>query len=279
MADRPSSEDHADMPRILYGTAWKKEQTAVLVTAAIRAGFRGIDTACQPKHYHEAGVGEGIAACLGSELSRADLFLQSKFTSLSGQDRASVPYDPRAALALQVAQSFERSLQNLRTTYLDSLVLHSPLETMKDTLEVWHAMESIVASSRLHRIGISNCYELATLRRLYDAARIKPSVVQNRFHAESGYDRDIRVFCRAHDITYQSFWTLTANPQLLASNAVKLAAARNRCTPAQVLFRYLSHEGVVPLTGTRSATHLHEDLAIFDFELTQGEREAITSLL
>ena len=52
------------IPTIIYGTAWKKDRTAALVEQAIGLGFRGIDTACQPKHYNEAGVGDGVAACL-----------------------------------------------------------------------------------------------------------------------------------------------------------------------------------------------------------------------
>lgn len=52
------------VPEIIYGTAWKKDRTAALVEQAIRLGFRGLDTACQPKHYHEPGVGAGLAACL-----------------------------------------------------------------------------------------------------------------------------------------------------------------------------------------------------------------------
>ena len=53
---------YTKMPALIYGTAWKKERTAELVMAAVKAGFRGIDTACQPKHYHEAGVGEALIA-------------------------------------------------------------------------------------------------------------------------------------------------------------------------------------------------------------------------
>src|SRR5215470_352892 len=97
----------APIPRIIYGTAWKKTRTAELVSMAVRCGFRGVDTACQPKHYDEAGVGAGIATCLDEGLRRADLFLQTKFTPLSGQDPNRVPYDPRAPLADQVAQSFQ----------------------------------------------------------------------------------------------------------------------------------------------------------------------------
>src|SRR5690348_12679480 len=86
------------VPRIIYGTAWKKERTQALVRQALRQGFRGIDTACQPKHYDEAGVGAGIAACLEDGLQRTDLYLQSKFTTVSGQDPARIPYDPQASL-------------------------------------------------------------------------------------------------------------------------------------------------------------------------------------
>ena len=71
-------------PYLIYGTAWKKEKTASLVTQAIHAGFRFIDTACQPKHYNENGVGLGIQTAINSlGLSRGDIFIQTKFTSLS----------------------------------------------------------------------------------------------------------------------------------------------------------------------------------------------------
>ena len=83
-------------PGILYGTAWKQQDTARLVTLAIRQGFRGIDTACQPRHYDEAGVGAGVAAALGGALIRSELYLQTKFTPVSGQDPTQTPYDPTA---------------------------------------------------------------------------------------------------------------------------------------------------------------------------------------
>lgn len=266
-------------PAILYGTAWKKEQTAGLVRMAIEHGFRGIDTACQPKHYDEAGVGEGVAACLGSTLARADLYLQTKFTPVDGQDPQRIPYDPRAPLEEQVAQSFRVSLRNLRTSYVDGLVLHSPLASSARTLQAWRAMEAIVDSGGARQIGISNCYDLEQLERLCSAARIPPAVVQNRFYAQTGYDRQIRAFCRERSIVYQSFWTLTANAHLLAHRNVQALAAAYARTPAQILLRYLTQIGVVPLTGTRSPQHMSEDLAIFDFELGPDELAAVDSLL
>src|SRR5579862_5819499 len=102
-------------PDFLYGTAWKEDRTAALTELAIHAGFRGIDTANQRKHYFEAGVGKGLAAAYRAGIvTRADLFLQTKFTYQRGQDHR-LPYDPEARLAVQVAQSVASSLEHLGT--------------------------------------------------------------------------------------------------------------------------------------------------------------------
>src|SRR5271156_4247762 len=86
------------IPGIIYGTAWKKADTERLVTLAIQQGFRGIDTACQPKHYNELGGGNALAQCQAEGLLRADVYLQTKFTSVSGHDPNRIPYDPKAPL-------------------------------------------------------------------------------------------------------------------------------------------------------------------------------------
>ena len=266
-------------PRIIYGTAWKKADTARLVTLAIQTGFRGIDTACQPKHYDEAGVGTGVAAGLGPGLTRADLYLQTKFTSLSGQDPDRIPYDRQATLPDQVAQSVKASLTNLQTDYLDCVLLHSPMPTMAQTQAAWRALEAFVDAGKVRQLGISNCYRQDDIKSLYEGARIKPAVVQNRFYADTNYDRDIRSYCDRHQIIYQSFWTLSANPQLLAHKTLTAPAAMHLRTPAQILFRYLTQIGVVPLTGTKSGAHMREDLSIFEFQLSNEELRAIDARL
>ncbi|MGY6215244.1 aldo/keto reductase family protein [Methylolobus aquaticus] len=267
------------VPRIVYGTAWKGERTADLVEQAVSIGFRGIDTACQPKHYHEPGVGEGLARALNAGLARTELYLQTKFTPLPGQDPARIPYDPHASLSEQVAQSFERSLRNLRTDYLDGLILHSPLPDARQLMEVWQAMERIFDAGGARQLGISNCYEVDQLDQLWQAARVKPAIVQNRFYDATGYDREVRALCRRCDILYQSFWTLTANPQVLTHNSLQTLAAHYRRTPAQIFFRYLTQSGIIPLTGTTTAAHMREDLEIFGFALRDSECELVTRCL
>ena len=267
------------MPWIIYGTAWKKDSTAALVEQAVSLGFRGIDTACQPKHYNEAGVGDGVTACQQLGIDRSELYLQSKFTPLTGQDPTQVPYDAKASLDEQVAQSFQTSLKNLQTTYLDCLILHSPLANQRQTEEVWQAMEQIFHSGGARQLGISNCYDLQQFKLLYRNAKVKPAVIQNRFYAETQYDRTLRDFCQQQQIIYQSFWTLTANPKVLAHATLQSLATKYQRSSAQVFFRYLNQINIIPLTGTTSKTHMKEDLAIIDFELTAEEYKSVGNLL
>ncbi|MBF0589597.1 MAG: aldo/keto reductase [Magnetococcales bacterium] len=266
------------MPPLLYGTAWKEARTAALVEMALTLGFRGIDTACQPKHYHEAGVGQGIAAALTTGIKRSDLYVQTKYTPLRGQDPKRIPYDPGAPLDVQVVQSFQRSLENLQTHYIDGLVLHSPLADPGQLKAVWQAMESLVEQGGVKQLGISNCYHPAQFKQLWQMADVKPAVLQNRFYADSGYDVELRAFCDAHGVIYQSFWSLTANPRILGHEVVTALCKRYQRTAPQIFFRYLNQLGILPLIGTTSAEHMRQDLAIFEFALRGAECQAIGEL-
>lgn len=246
-------------PPILYGTAWKKERTRELVLLALKTGFRGIDTACQPRHYDEAAVGAAIeqSGCL-----RSELFLQTKFTPLSGQDPEQTPYDRDAPLEEQVKQSVAASLRNLRTTHIDCLVLHSPLPTHAETLRVWRAVEKHVAAGEVRSLGVSNAYDATVLAELYAAAAVKPSCVQNRWVAETRHDESVRRWCRQQQpaVQYQSFWTITGNRKSVDGRATRDVARRHGCTPEQAWLAFVQALGIVPLSGTTSAAHMAADL-------------------
>ncbi len=268
---------NAPVPALLYGTAWKEDRTEELVRLALATGLRAIDTANQRRHYVEAAVGAAVAAVLGDGMiTRADLFLQTKFTSIGGQDHR-LPYDPEADPATQVAQSFRSSLEHLRTTYIDSYVLHGPSSRRGLTDEdwaVWQAMEALHHSGPARRLGVSNV-SLEQLTTLHRGSRVKPASVQNRCFAINGWDREVRAFCARQGIVYQGFSLLTANARELGSPAVVRAARRTGRTPAQVVFRFALQVGMLPLTGSSSPAHLQEDLACFDFELEPAEVHAI----
>ncbi len=267
------------MPCVIYGTAWKGDRTADLVVQAIKHGFRGIDTACQPKHYNEAGVGEALERLAKEGIQRESLFIQTKFTPLGGQDQLSIPYNKNAPLAEQVIQSFEVSKKKLKVSYVDSLVLHSPLENIEQLLVVWKSMESIYEQQETKLLGISNCYDLEVMEILYKNAAVKPAILQNRFYRQTNYDRMLRKWCQDKNIIYQSFWTLTANPDILAHNLLRKIAHEFKRTEAQIFFRFLTQIGIVPLIGACSEVHMKQDLDIFNFKLSQPMIQDIESLL
>jgi diketogulonate reductase-like aldo/keto reductase len=256
-------------PTFLYGTAWKEDDTERCVVDALVAGFRGIDTANQRKHYHEAGVGRGIAK---SGIARDELFIQTKFTYVDGQDHR-LPFDPQAPVATQVAQSFAKSLEHLGVTYIDSLVLHGPSQYHglgPDDHEAWRAMEKLVEQGGVGVLGASNV-DPQQIADLVAFARIKPAFIQNRCYAKTGWDARARHVCNQHGITYQGFSLLTANRQVLANRGVIAIASRYGKSTAQIVFRFAQQIGMLPLTGTTNIEHMRQDLAITDVTLTRDE--------
>lgn len=267
-------------PAFVYGTAWKEDRTEGLVRAALEAGFRGIDTANQRKHYHEAGVGAALRAAFSEGLrTRDELFLQTKFTFVDGQDHR-LPYDPAAPVAEQVAQSFQSSLEHLGVDYLDSYVLHGPRTRhglTADDREAWAAMEALQAAGKVGLLGVSNV-TAPQLEALLEAATRPPQLVQNRCFAALGWDHQVRRLCRRHGLGYQGFSLLTANRAELARPVVQQLAARYQRTVPQLVFRFALQVGMLCLTGTTNVEHMAQDLAGVDFELTEEDVELLEGI-
>jgi len=257
------------IPIFLYGTAWKEERTAALTELAIRSGFRGIDTANQRKHYFEEGVGQALAAVYrAGVVQRNDLFLQTKFTYLRGQDQR-LPYDPNAPLSKQVEQSFSSSCQHLDTDHIDSFVLHGPssnYEWVEADAEVWEAMRRERDAGRTRLLGVSNV-GIWHLQQMEASACELPAFVQNRCFASTGWDREVRQFCSNREITYQGFSLLTANRELWRDAEFEALAATFEATPAQIIFSFARAVGMLPLTGTSDEQHMRQDLAAIDLKL------------
>jgi diketogulonate reductase-like aldo/keto reductase len=266
--------------RLLYGTAWKEDRTAALTELALRTGFRGVDTANQRRHYFEPGVGQGLAAAYRAGVTtRAELFLQTKFTYQGGQDHR-LPYDPAADLAAQVAQSLASSLEHLGTDHVDSYVLHGPASGRgwtDDDARVWQAMVRERDAGRTRFLGVSNVSR-RHLEQMTRGGAEAPTFVQNRCFARLGWDRDVRSFCDDRHIVYQGFSLLTANPEVLAHPLIAGVAARSRATRAQVVFRFAQAVGMLPLTGTTDAEHMAQDLASHELVLSDDEVRAIEAL-
>ena len=280
MLDWTLSIDGVRAPRLVYGTAWKEVETRRMTELALRAGFRGIDTANQRRHYDEAAVGQAVAAAIGSGLvAREDLFLQTKFTFRRGQDHR-LPYDPAAPIPVQVEQSFANSLEHLGTEVIDSYVLHGPTRPsglVTADREAWRAMEAIHDSGRARLLGVSNV-TLEQLDGLCREARVRPHFVQNRCYAARGWDRDVRAFCAANGLVYQGFSLLTANREVMAHPELARIAGRHGRTVSQIIFRFALDVGMMALTGTTDPGHMRADLDVLDFRLDPQEVERIERL-
>lgn len=261
------------IPSILYGTAWKESNTQALTFQALSAGFKGIDTANQRKHYFEEGVGFGIQQFLNeSGKTRQDLFLQTKFTSAAGQDYRK-PYNEQDTFENQVKQSFVSSLEHLQTDYIDSFILHGPQYThglAEADWEIWEAMTNLFHARQVKWLGVSNI-NLNQLEALYKGVSVKPTFVQNRCFAAMMWDHEIRQFCISNGIIYQGFSLLTANQRYISNPIIQSLAQKYEISIPQLIFSFAQEIGILPLTGTTSLTHMHDDLSLKTIHLTADE--------
>ncbi|KAI0666028.1 Aldo/keto reductase [Trametes maxima] len=256
--------------KIIYGTAWKKERTTALVVSAVLHGFRAVDTACQPKHYREDLVGAALKTLKEEHgINREDLYIQTKYTPIDGQDRSKpLPYDPQVEIEAQIKASVNTSLSNLRATYLDGLLLHSPLRTLTQTLAAWRTLVELQDSGVVRKIGVSNTYDVTTLEALEREGGRRVDIVQNRWFEGNDWDNDVWTYCQERGIQYQSFWTLSGSPSLLRHPSIRAIATAKGCTVAQVLFKIAQLHGITPLSGTTKEPHMDDAIATENLDLS-----------
>ena len=173
----------------------------------------------------------------------------------------------------QVRQSFASSIEHLQVETIDSYVLHGPSRRRglaDEDRDVWRAMEELHAAGKTRHLGISNV-AIDQLEALAAFASVSPTFVQNRCFASTGWDAEVRAFCREHGIIYQGFSLLTANVNELRARPFRELVARAGATAAQVVFRFAQLVGMLPLTGTTDAAHMREDLAAQQLALTPDD--------
>ncbi len=244
------------MPMLGLGTFQSNgEACEKAVAAAIRAGYRLIDTA--EAYGNEAQVGRGIAA---SGIDRRELFLVTKVNFRSYEN---------------TRETVLSSLENLQTDYLDLVLLHWPFGNY---YAAWRELEKLYEEGKIRAIGISN-FDPDRMIDLIEFNKIKPAINQIETHlycqrlAEHLWEEKYGV---AH-MAYAPLGQGQAN-EMFAEAAVLALAEKYRKTSAQILLRYTIQNGVVVIPKSVHEERIRENINVFDFALTAEEMETLRAL-
>lgn len=250
--------DGARFPAIGYGTFQLRgvEETAQAVREAASAGYRLIDTAAD--YGNEEGVGEGVRT---SNVPRSDILVSSKVWP------ADLGYD-------KTMRAFEGTLGRLGLDYLDIYLIHWPCSDELN-ISTWKAFEELHEQRLVRTIGLSN-FSVGMLKPLLASARIPPRLNQLEFHPYH-YDPGLLQFCSEHEILVEAWSPLIQGSAFSDEVLQRIASAHSR-TAAQIALRWSVQMGAVPLPKTSSPSRMTENIAIFDFELSKDEMDAISGL-
>ena len=235
------------------------EETAAAVRSALEIGYRHIDTA--QMYGNEAGVGQGIHQ---AGLDRPQVFITSKLNN--GFHR---PDDAR--------RSFDATLRDLGTDYVDLFLIHWPLPTLYDGdfVSTWNTLAEFKAEGRARSVGVSN-FSIHHLQELARETAVVPAVNQIEVHPYFAND-ELRAYGTEHDIATES-WSPIARGAVLSDPVVIRIAKAAGVHPAQVVLRWHIQRGDIVFPKSVRPQRMRENFEIFDFELSDEEVEALTAL-
>lgn len=254
-----------EIPVIGFGTwqAANGEEAEQSVLAAIKAGYRHIDTASAYKN--ETSVGQAIKA---SGVPREDLFITTKLGSKGHSYEAA-------------KQAIDDSLTNLGLDYLDLYLIHWPAPlAIRDNWEAgnagaWRAMEEAVEAKKIRAIGVSN-FLPHHLDALFKTAKIMPTVNQILLNP-SDMQTEVVAYNNKHNILNEAYSPLGTG-KIFAVPALQTIAEKYNKTVAQVVLRWSLQHGFLPLPKSVHETRIQENINIFDFEVSAEDMKLIDGL-
>ena len=251
-----------DIPQFGIGTFMSTpEQAHDAVLAALRAGYRHIDTA--HAYQNERGVG---AAVKDSGIPRGEIWITSKLWPTD--------YSNGNAEA-----SINKMLERLGTDYIDLLYLHQPVG---DYMAGWRGLEAAVKAGKVRAIGLSN-FDLN--EKLFDdviaKAEVKPAIVQIELHPYA-QRKSFRKKCAENGIAIEGWYPLGGthggNSVLFADPVINEIAGRYGKTPAEIILRWHVQEGFSTIPGSRNEAHIRQNITVLDFELSEDDMNRIRAL-
>jgi 2,5-diketo-D-gluconate reductase A len=245
------------MPMLGFGVFQvPDEQTEQVVTDALAAGYRSIDTAAS--YGNEEAVGRAIAS---SGIPRDQLFITTKmWIQHTGKDTAK--------------REFEKSLQRLRLDYMDLYLIHQPIG---DYYSSWRAMQDLHRDGLINAIGVANFYP-DRLVDLIEHNDITPAVNQIETHPFFQREAD-RQLMRDRGVQIESWGPFAEGRNNLFSNPTlaEIGGAHGKSV-AQVVLRWLIQRDVVVIPKSVRPERMAENLNVFDLQLTDDEMTRISTL-
>ncbi|MGE7954704.1 aldo/keto reductase [Lysinibacillus xylanilyticus] len=251
-----------EMPLVGYGVFRVPEgdDLAEAVKTAIAKGYRSIDTA--QVYRNEESVGRGIRAAIDEGLvTREELFVTSKVWN------DGLSYE-------ETLTAYDSSLEKLGLDYLDLYLVHWPgIDT--NYVDVYKALEKIYQDGRVRSIGVSN-FHVHHLENLLKETSVIPVINQIEFHPHL-IQEEVRAYCKEKGVQVEA-WSPLMNGSLLEEALIQQLATKYRKTSAQIVLRYDVQHGVVTIPKTMTPTRMTENLAVFDFALTEEEMAQLDAL-
>jgi alcohol dehydrogenase (NADP+) len=264
----PLNNGSGHMPALGFGTLIPDKALTITATRdALEAGFRHFD--CAERYRNELEVGEALQAGLAAGgIAREDIFITTKLWNSNHRPE-------------RVEPAFDASLDRLGLNYLDLYLIHTPFafqpgdeQDPRDQngnviydkgvtlLDTWRALESLVDHGRCRAIGLSDI-SLNEVLPIYEAARIKPAVIQVESHPYLP-ETELLEFCKEKGIVFLAFAPLGhgMRPGLLEDPVISTVAARVSKTPAQVLLAWAVQRGTALLTTPKNAARARENFDI-----------------
>ncbi|WP_122642108.1 aldo/keto reductase [Luxibacter massiliensis] len=226
------------------------------VVDAIQTGYRLIDTAAS--YGNEEAVGRAIKRC---GIPREELFITTKLwitdTSYEGAKRG-----------------FETSMKKLGLDYLDLYLIHQPLN---DYYGAWRAMTELYREGKIRAIGVCSFYP-DRLADLIAFNEVKPAI--NQVEANIYFQqKKAQEFMKEKDVQMEGWAPFAEGRNNLFDNDIlKRIGEKYKKSVAQVVLRWLLQRGIVCIPKSTKKKRMEENFAVFDFELTCEDMEAIKSL-
>src|SRR5579875_2931424 len=231
------------------------EEVERAVSAALRAGYRSIDTAAF--YQNEDGVGKAVKE---SEIAREDLFITTKvWNTDQGYD--------------STLKAFEESRKKLDLEYLDLYLIHWPVKSKYK--ETWRALEKLYKDGLVRAIGVSN-FHIHHLEDLMAESEVTPMVNQVEFHPRL-FQKELLSFCKQQEIQLEA-WSPLMRGELFENTTIVELAHKHKKTPAQIVLRWDLQHGVVTIPKSVHEHRIKENAEIFDFELTSDDMQKMDEL-